>query len=92
MSPFFFVFDRRRRRNSDMNPDEKREKFLERNRAAATRCRNKRKMWVSSLEKKADELNSTNTILMVRWRGRAFDCQQALVCSRSQYHKRPLSH
>ncbi|XP_038046091.1 cyclic AMP-dependent transcription factor ATF-2-like [Patiria miniata] len=55
---------KRRRRNSDMSEDEKREKFLERNRAAATRCRNKRKMWVNNLEQKADEYKSTNSVLM----------------------------
>ncbi|XP_077435152.1 cyclic AMP-dependent transcription factor ATF-2 isoform X2 [Vanacampus margaritifer] len=50
---------RRRRATSD-DPDEKRRKFLERNRAAATRCRQKRKVWVQSLERKADDLNSVN--------------------------------
>ncbi|XP_010792815.1 cyclic AMP-dependent transcription factor ATF-2 isoform X2 [Notothenia coriiceps] len=50
----------RRRRNTSENPDEKRRKFLERNRAAASRCRQKRKVWVQSLEKKSDDLNSTN--------------------------------
>ncbi|KFR10382.1 Cyclic AMP-dependent transcription factor ATF-7, partial [Opisthocomus hoazin] len=33
---------------------------LERNRAAASRCRQKRKLWVSSLEKKAEELTTQN--------------------------------
>ncbi|XP_054619435.1 cyclic AMP-responsive element-binding protein 5-like isoform X2 [Dunckerocampus dactyliophorus] len=50
----------RRRRTSEQDPDERRQKFLERNRAAATRCRQKRKLWVSSLEKKAEELTHTN--------------------------------
>uniref|UniRef100_A0A3P8XI19 Cyclic AMP-responsive element-binding protein 5 n=1 Tax=Esox lucius TaxID=8010 RepID=A0A3P8XI19_ESOLU len=50
----------RRRRIVDQDPDERRQKFLERNRAAATRCRQKRKVWVSSLEKKAEELTHTN--------------------------------
>ncbi|XP_034550263.1 cyclic AMP-dependent transcription factor ATF-2 isoform X2 [Notolabrus celidotus] len=50
----------RRRRTTSENPDEKRRKFLERNRAAASRCRQKRKVWVQSLEKKADDLNSVN--------------------------------
>uniref|UniRef100_A0A1A7X395 cAMP responsive element binding protein 5 n=3 Tax=Iconisemion striatum TaxID=60296 RepID=A0A1A7X395_9TELE len=50
----------RRRRTSEQDPDERRQKFLERNRAAATRCRQKRKVWVSSLEKKAEELTHTN--------------------------------
>ncbi|XP_072531104.1 cyclic AMP-responsive element-binding protein 5 [Salminus brasiliensis] len=50
----------RRRRTADDDPDERRRKFLERNRAAASRCRQKRKVWVSSLEKKAEELTHTN--------------------------------
>ncbi|XP_035537453.1 cyclic AMP-responsive element-binding protein 5-like isoform X2 [Morone saxatilis] len=50
----------RRRRTAEHDPDERRQKFLERNRAAATRCRQKRKLWVSSLEKKAEELTHTN--------------------------------
>ncbi|XP_061579476.1 cyclic AMP-dependent transcription factor ATF-2 isoform X2 [Cololabis saira] len=50
----------RRRRSTNEDPDEKRRKFLERNRAAASRCRQKRKVWVQSLEKKAEDLNSMN--------------------------------
>ncbi|KAJ8335120.1 hypothetical protein SKAU_G00407590 [Synaphobranchus kaupii] len=50
----------RRRRGRDDDPDDRRQKFLERNRAAATRCRQKRKVWVVSLEKKAEELSHTN--------------------------------
>ncbi|XP_069395258.1 cyclic AMP-dependent transcription factor ATF-7b isoform X6 [Paralichthys olivaceus] len=53
----------RRRRASEMDPDERRQRFLERNRAAATRCRQKRKLWVNSLEKKADDLVSMNVSL-----------------------------
>ncbi|XP_029143210.1 cyclic AMP-dependent transcription factor ATF-7 [Protobothrops mucrosquamatus] len=50
----------RRRRTADEDPDERRQRFLERNRAAASRCRQKRKIWVSSLEKKAEELTTQN--------------------------------
>lgn len=50
----------------DEDPDERRRKFLERNRAAATRCRQKRKVWVMSLEKKAEELTQTNMQLQVQ--------------------------
>ncbi|XP_061731166.1 cyclic AMP-dependent transcription factor ATF-7b isoform X2 [Nerophis ophidion] len=53
----------RRRRASEMDPDERRQRFLERNRAAASRCRQKRKLWVNSLEKKADDLASMNISL-----------------------------
>ena len=49
----------------DEDPDERRQRFLERNRAAASRCRQKRKLWVSSLEKKAEELTSQNIQLSV---------------------------
>ncbi|XP_044141021.1 cyclic AMP-dependent transcription factor ATF-7-like isoform X2 [Bufo gargarizans] len=53
----------RRRRATDEDPDERRQRFLERNRAAASRCRQKRKVWVCSLEKKAEELTSQNVQL-----------------------------
>lgn len=53
----------RRRRTADDDPDERRQRFLERNRAAASRCRQKRKLWVNSLEKKAEELCSLNVSL-----------------------------
>lgn len=56
----------RRRRTAGDDPDERRQKFLERNRAAATRCRQKRKVWVSSLERKAEELTHTNLQLQVQ--------------------------
>lgn len=56
----------------DEDPDERRRKFLERNRAAATRCRQKRKVWVMSLEKKAEELTQTNMQLQVNFT--AFTC------------------
>lgn len=53
----------RRRRTADDDPDERRQRFLERNRAAASRCRQKRKVWVNSLEKKAEDLTSINVSL-----------------------------
>ncbi|XP_066564732.1 cyclic AMP-dependent transcription factor ATF-7 isoform X2 [Amia ocellicauda] len=53
----------RRRRAAEDDPDERRQRFLERNRAAASRCRQKRKLWVNSLEKKAEELTSMNVSL-----------------------------
>jgi hypothetical protein len=59
----------RRRRTVDEDPDERRQRFLERNRAAASRCRQKRKLWVSSLEKKAEELTSQNIQLSVSGTG-----------------------
>lgn len=56
----------RRRRGADVEPDERRRRFLERNRAAAYRCRQKRKVWVTALEKRADELATSNVSLTVR--------------------------
>ncbi|XP_028308152.1 cyclic AMP-dependent transcription factor ATF-7a isoform X1 [Gouania willdenowi] len=53
----------RRRRTVEDDPDERRQRFLERNRAAASRCRQKRKLWVGSLEKKAEDLSSLNVSL-----------------------------
>lgn len=55
----------RRRRAAEMDPDERRQRFLERNRAAASRCRQKRKLWVNSLEKKAEDLANMNVSLTV---------------------------
>ncbi|XP_053492130.1 cyclic AMP-dependent transcription factor ATF-7b isoform X2 [Ictalurus furcatus] len=53
----------RRRRGSEVEPDERRRRFLERNRAAAYRCRQKRKVWVNALEKRAEELATANVTL-----------------------------
>ncbi|KAK2142598.1 hypothetical protein LSH36_935g00059 [Paralvinella palmiformis] len=50
-------------RKGDDDPDERRKKFLERNRAAAARCRQKKKNWITNLEKKAEDLQSTNNKL-----------------------------
>lgn len=55
----------RRRRGADIEPDERRRRFLERNRAAASRCRQKRKVWVNALEKRAEELATSNVTLTV---------------------------
>ncbi|XP_065883454.1 cyclic AMP-dependent transcription factor ATF-2-like isoform X2 [Dysidea avara] len=57
---------RRRRKYSETppeEPEEKRQKFLERNRAAAMRCRQKKKVWVENLEKKSKDLEQTNNQL-----------------------------
>ena len=39
--------------------------FYHHSRAAASRCRQKRKVWVQQLEKKADDLSTTNINLQV---------------------------
>lgn len=54
---------KRPKRSGEDDPDERRRKFLERNRAAAARCRQKRKQWITNLEKKAEELQNTNSRL-----------------------------
>ena len=64
----------RRRRTVDDDPDERRQRFLERNRAAASRCRQKRKLWVFSLEKKAEELGTLNISLSVSGLALTFCC------------------
>ncbi|XP_049335071.1 cyclic AMP-dependent transcription factor ATF-7b isoform X2 [Astyanax mexicanus] len=53
----------RRRRGAETEPDERRRRFLERNRAAAYRCRQKRKVWVNALEKRAEDLATNNVTL-----------------------------
>ncbi|KAH3701091.1 cyclic AMP-dependent transcription factor ATF-2-like [Dreissena polymorpha] len=49
--------------DSNDDSESKRSKFLERNRAAAARCRQKRKKWVETLEKKASDLATVNNRL-----------------------------
>jgi hypothetical protein len=55
---------RRRSRTKDDadtdDPAEKRKRFLERNRAAAARCRSKKKQWVENLEVKAKSMEEQN--------------------------------
>lgn len=55
------IFCRKRgRKPDDEDPEVKRVKFLERNRAAASRCRAKKKMWVEELEVKSKDINTLN--------------------------------
>ena len=51
--------------NEPIRPEEdvKRSKFLERNRVAASKCRQKKKEWTQSLENRARELQKTNSQL-----------------------------
>eukprot|EP00047_Mylnosiga_fluctuans_P002684 m.225507 g.225507 ORF g.225507 m.225507 type:complete len:115 (-) comp11273_c0_seq1:102-446(-) len=51
----------KRARQEEAGLDEKRLKFLERNRAAATRCREKKKHWMQELQQKANTLSVANT-------------------------------
>lgn len=56
--------NKRKFKCDDIHGDEKRKKFLERNRAAASRCRQKRKVWVNQLETRSDNLSKTNSLLL----------------------------
>lgn len=51
---------------SHLSPEEiiQREKFLERNRVAASKCRQKKKEWTTSLEERARELQSQREMLV----------------------------
>ncbi|KAG9252879.1 uncharacterized protein F5Z01DRAFT_638041 [Emericellopsis atlantica] len=48
---------------SEDDGDPKRSKYLERNRIAASKCRQKKKAWVSDLETQKSELENTNRLL-----------------------------
>ncbi|KAI0216453.1 hypothetical protein LSAT2_031521 [Lamellibrachia satsuma] len=73
MSPRLQVHDvdtstplkRSRSSSPEEDSDERRRKFLERNRAAAARCRAKKKMWIGGLEKKADDMQDVNARLQL---------------------------
>ena len=49
--------------NNDKPEDVKRSKFLERNRVAASKCRQKKKEWTQNLETRARELQKDNNLL-----------------------------
>lgn len=55
---------KRGRKPDDEDPEIKRQRFLERNRAAASRCRAKKKLWVDSLEGKYKEAEMANQNLV----------------------------
>jgi len=46
-----------------IDDEDKREKFLERNRVAASKCRQKKKVWTSNLEQRARKLTSERQML-----------------------------
>lgn len=54
---------RRGRKPEEEDPELKRQRFLERNRAAASRCRARKKHWVENLEKKSKDIDTLNTSL-----------------------------
>ncbi|RKP23736.1 hypothetical protein SYNPS1DRAFT_30507 [Syncephalis pseudoplumigaleata] len=49
--------------DGDEDDEDKRQKFLERNRVAAFKCRQKRKAWMQELETKSDEVTKRNKAL-----------------------------
>lgn len=49
--------------------DTKRDKFLERNRVAASKCRQKKKEWVNGLEETKNGLESQNSHLQLEYKG-----------------------
>lgn len=66
-----FPHRKRGRKPDDEDPEIKRQRFLERNRAAASRCRAKKKVWVDNLENKYKETdifnqNLTQEVTMLR--------------------------
>jgi hypothetical protein len=54
---------RRGRKPDDEDPEIKRQRFLERNRAAASRCRAKKKVWVDDMERRGKEMDTLNQAL-----------------------------
>ena len=51
--------------DSDNPPNERRSKFLERNRVAASKCRQKKKEWTQKLETRARDLQKDNSSLNI---------------------------
>ncbi|KAJ2078550.1 hypothetical protein H4R24_004409 [Coemansia sp. RSA 988] len=49
----------------EVNEKQKRRRFLERNRIAASKCRQKKKMWVQELERRAEDVTMQNRSLHI---------------------------
>ncbi|RHZ89891.1 hypothetical protein Glove_9g94 [Diversispora epigaea] len=60
---------KRKETNNDDNSDERRRKFLERNRIAASKCRQKKKAAMEDLMSKSDSLETDNNVLKNRVNG-----------------------
>ncbi|KAJ2887770.1 hypothetical protein GGI21_006823, partial [Coemansia aciculifera] len=45
--------------------EQRRRRFLERNRVAASKCRQKKKMWIQDLERRADDVTMQNRSLHI---------------------------
>ncbi|KAJ3205396.1 hypothetical protein HDU67_008879 [Dinochytrium kinnereticum] len=51
---------RKKGKGEGQREEDKRKKFLERNRVAASKCRQKKKIWMQELEQKSTELTERN--------------------------------
>ncbi|KAI8145293.1 hypothetical protein BJV82DRAFT_536336 [Fennellomyces sp. T-0311] len=60
LSPKKSTAGRKRRASEDDDDDEQRQKLLERNRLAASKCRQKKKRWVQDLEVKSEQVSARN--------------------------------
>ena len=57
---------RKKRVSKDMTPDEKRSVYLDRNKAAALKCRQRKKRWLEDTQYKADTLQKLTNDLRVQ--------------------------
>ena len=60
------VQKRKKRVSKDMTPDEKRSVYLDRNKAAALKCRQRKKRWLEDTQYKADTLQKLTNELKVQ--------------------------
>ncbi|KAI8577431.1 hypothetical protein K450DRAFT_252394 [Umbelopsis ramanniana AG] len=58
-----FSSKRKWEQDDDEDGEERRRKFLERNRQAASKCRQKKKAWMQDLEQRSEEITSRNKAL-----------------------------
>merc|ERR1712130_614304 len=68
--------------------DPKRRRFLERNRQAAARCRERKKQWIVSLEGRANELKQENQQVeddIIRLKAKLDQLRGALQMQRDRY-------
>ncbi|KAI9230407.1 MAG: hypothetical protein DHS80DRAFT_5825, partial [Piptocephalis tieghemiana] len=68
---------------SEESEEEKRQRFLERNRIAASKCRQKKKAWIRSLEEKAESAQKEHDNL----RAKVSALQQEVAFLRGQLTK-----
>ncbi|KAI8884638.1 hypothetical protein K501DRAFT_271590 [Backusella circina FSU 941] len=56
----------RRSKNKNIEDDEKRKNFLERNRQAALKCRQRKKQWLNNLQARVEYLSNDNEQLQIQ--------------------------